>query len=217
MKRNRIFVMSFGLGGNSGDGITKDGNAYSSSWYLSGPDEFLKYIPKHYDPSEVDGCIVIDKREVLERCPASRSGRRCARPFWATERLTASRTSRASRTALCLMRSPRAMGSSAAWPHSPLSPSPIRAMNPAHSISSARLRTPPGGRGTVLALVFCTASPRRTSSGHRLREDPRRTPSSSRRGRWSTAALSLSRKPPRAFYPSKPTVLASGSLTRSST
>jgi hypothetical protein len=69
MKRNRIYVMSFGLGGNSGDGISKDGNVYSSSWYLSGPDEFLTYIPKHYDPSEVDGCLVIDKREVLEKKP----------------------------------------------------------------------------------------------------------------------------------------------------
>ena len=63
MKRNRIFVMSFGLGGNSGDGVTKDGNTYSSSWYLSGPDEFVKLIPGHYDPAEVDGCIVIDKHE----------------------------------------------------------------------------------------------------------------------------------------------------------
>ena len=69
MRRNRIFVMSFGLGGNSGDGISKDGNVYSSSWYLSSPDEFLKCIPSRYDPAEVDGCIVIDKREVLEQSP----------------------------------------------------------------------------------------------------------------------------------------------------
>ena len=67
MSRDRIFVMSFGLGGNSGDGITKHGNTYSSSWYLNGPDEFVKLIPDHYDPSEVDGCIVIDKREALEK------------------------------------------------------------------------------------------------------------------------------------------------------
>ena len=29
----------------------------------------MKYIPKHYDPGEVDGCLVIDKREVLEQSP----------------------------------------------------------------------------------------------------------------------------------------------------
>ncbi len=68
-ERDRIYVMSFGLGGNSGDGVTKDGNKYSSSWYLRGPDEFLTYIPKHYDPAEVDGCVIIDKREVLEVSP----------------------------------------------------------------------------------------------------------------------------------------------------
>jgi hypothetical protein len=69
MSRNRIFVMSFGLGGNSGDGVTKDGNSYSSSWYLNGPDEFVRLIPEHYNPGEVDGCLVIDKREVLEKSP----------------------------------------------------------------------------------------------------------------------------------------------------
>jgi hypothetical protein len=68
-KGDRIFVMSFGLGGNSGDGITKSDNVYSSSWYLKGPDEFVKLIPDHYDPGEVDGCLVIDKREVLEASP----------------------------------------------------------------------------------------------------------------------------------------------------
>jgi hypothetical protein len=69
MNRDRIYVMSFGLGGNSGDGITKSGNVYSSSWYLNGPDEFVRLIPEHYNPGEVDGCIVIDKREVLETRP----------------------------------------------------------------------------------------------------------------------------------------------------
>jgi hypothetical protein len=68
-KGDRIFVMSFGLGGNSGDGISKDGNTYTSSWYLSGPDEFVKLIPDHYDPREVDGCLGIDKREALEARP----------------------------------------------------------------------------------------------------------------------------------------------------
>jgi hypothetical protein len=69
MSRDRIYVMSFGLGGNSGDGITKHGSTYSSSWYLNGPDEFIRLIPQHYDPREVDGCFVIDKREVLEERP----------------------------------------------------------------------------------------------------------------------------------------------------
>ncbi len=69
MKRDRIFVMSFGLGGNSGAGITSTGNTYSSSWYLKGPDEFVKLISQHYNPSEVDGCLVVDKREVLEVSP----------------------------------------------------------------------------------------------------------------------------------------------------
>jgi hypothetical protein len=67
--RDRIFVMSFGLGGNSGDGITKPGNVYTSSWYLKGPDEFVSLIPEHYHPGEVDGCLVIDKREALEARP----------------------------------------------------------------------------------------------------------------------------------------------------
>ena len=67
--RDRNFVKSFGVGGNSGDGITKEGNVYSSSWYLNSPDEFLKCIPKHYDPGDVDSCLIIDKREVLERSP----------------------------------------------------------------------------------------------------------------------------------------------------
>jgi hypothetical protein len=69
MNGGRILVMSFGLGGNSGDGVTKDGNVYSTSWYLNGPDEFLECIPSHYDPNEVDGCFVVDKRDVLEATP----------------------------------------------------------------------------------------------------------------------------------------------------
>ena len=68
-KRNRIFVMCFGLAGNHGEGVSADGNSYSTSWYLRGPDEFLECIPSHYKPSEVDGCIIIDKRAVLEERP----------------------------------------------------------------------------------------------------------------------------------------------------
>jgi hypothetical protein len=33
------------------------------------PDESVKAIPGNYDPSEVDGCVVIDKREVLDKNP----------------------------------------------------------------------------------------------------------------------------------------------------
>jgi hypothetical protein len=66
---SKIKVMSFGLGGNHGDGVSSSGNSYSSSWYLGSPDEFVRCIPGHYDPSEVDGCLVIDKREVVDKNP----------------------------------------------------------------------------------------------------------------------------------------------------
>ena len=80
MSHGRILVMSFGLGGNAGDGISSDGNTYSSSWYLDGPDAFLRCIPGHYDPAEVDGCIVIDKRKCSRRVHRSRSDRHCVTP-----------------------------------------------------------------------------------------------------------------------------------------
>jgi hypothetical protein len=65
----KIHVMSFGLGGNHGDGVSDSGNTFTSSWYLNSPDEFVKLIPGHYDPAEVDGCLVVDKREVLDKNP----------------------------------------------------------------------------------------------------------------------------------------------------
>src|SRR5262245_30205504 len=68
-KRNRIFVMCFGLAGNHGNGVSADGNSFSTSWYLRGPDEFVKCVGEHYKPSEVDGCIIIDNRAVLEERP----------------------------------------------------------------------------------------------------------------------------------------------------
>ena len=69
MYHGKIHVMSFGLGGNHGDGVSNSGNTFTSSWYLNSPDEFVKAIPGHYDPSEVDGCVIIDKREVLDKNP----------------------------------------------------------------------------------------------------------------------------------------------------
>ncbi len=65
----KIHVMSFGLGGNHGDGVSTTGNTYTTSWYLSSPEQFVECIPGHYDPSEVDGCVVIDKREILDQKP----------------------------------------------------------------------------------------------------------------------------------------------------
>ncbi len=58
----KLHVMSCGLGGNQGDGVSDSGNTFTSSWYLSSPEQFLECIPGHYDPSEVDGCLVVDKR-----------------------------------------------------------------------------------------------------------------------------------------------------------
>jgi hypothetical protein len=69
MYHGRIHVMSFGLGGNHGDGVSNSGNTFTSSWYLNSPEQFVECIPGHYDPSEVDGCMVIDKREVLDSNP----------------------------------------------------------------------------------------------------------------------------------------------------
>ena len=45
----KLHVMSFGLGGNHGDGVSRSGNTYSSSWYLGSPEEFVEAIPSHYD------------------------------------------------------------------------------------------------------------------------------------------------------------------------
>jgi hypothetical protein len=65
-QNGQIRVMAFGLGGNRGEGISANGNTYSTSWYLMSPDEFLKAIPNHYEPAEVDGCIIVDMRAALE-------------------------------------------------------------------------------------------------------------------------------------------------------
>jgi hypothetical protein len=65
----KLHVMSFGLGGNHGDRVSSRRNAYSSSWYLGSSDEFVEATPRHFDPSEVDGCLVIDKREAVDKNP----------------------------------------------------------------------------------------------------------------------------------------------------
>lgn len=72
---DKLMIMSFGLGGNSGDGVSADGNRFSSSWYLRDPDEFVRYIGRDakgygYDPASVDGCIVLDKRAILREHPS---------------------------------------------------------------------------------------------------------------------------------------------------
>jgi hypothetical protein len=69
MYHGKIHVMSFGLGGNHGDGVSDSGNTFTSSWYLSSPEQFLECIPGHYEPKEVDGCLVVDKRAVLDQRP----------------------------------------------------------------------------------------------------------------------------------------------------
>ena len=90
MSRDRIFVMSFGLGGNSGDGITKDGNTYSSSWYLNGPDEFLQYIPSTM--TQVRSMAAWSSTNgKCSRSPRARdSGAYVQSPLWARARSTAS-------------------------------------------------------------------------------------------------------------------------------
>jgi hypothetical protein len=66
--KRKYLIMSFGLGGNGADGI--DGkNRFHSSWYI-GPEELPRYlVPGHYDPVEMEGCLLIDKRAVLEERP----------------------------------------------------------------------------------------------------------------------------------------------------
>jgi hypothetical protein len=69
MHHGKMKIMSFGLGGNSGEGVSDSGGCFSSSWYLSSPDQFFECIPEYYSPREVDGCLVVDKRAVLEERP----------------------------------------------------------------------------------------------------------------------------------------------------
>lgn len=64
----KYYVMSFGLGGNGAEGI-ENGNLFHSSWYI-GPEELQRYlVPEHYDPESMEGCMLIDKRAVLENNP----------------------------------------------------------------------------------------------------------------------------------------------------
>jgi hypothetical protein len=69
-KHSKLYVMSFGLGGNCGKGISKHGNKYSSSWYLK-PDELQHYIDnEHYSKEELEGCWLIDTCDVLRKKPS---------------------------------------------------------------------------------------------------------------------------------------------------
>ena len=66
--KRRYIVMGFGLGGNGADGI-EGKNKFHSSWYI-GPEELPRYlVPEHYDPEQMEGCWLIDKRAVLEERP----------------------------------------------------------------------------------------------------------------------------------------------------
>jgi len=60
--------MSFGLGGNGGDGI-EGNNSFHSSWYI-GPDELQRYIDAgNYPAEEMEGCWLVDKIALLEQKP----------------------------------------------------------------------------------------------------------------------------------------------------
>jgi len=61
--------MSFGLGGNLANGISKHGHSYTSSWYLE-PDELQQYINNgRYPAEEMEGCWLVDKRAVVLQQP----------------------------------------------------------------------------------------------------------------------------------------------------
>ena len=64
----RYKIMVFGLGGNGAD-ILEGSQISHSSWYLK-PDELQKYIcDEHYKPSEMEGCILVDIRDVVSKNP----------------------------------------------------------------------------------------------------------------------------------------------------
>ena len=68
----KYMIMTFGLGGNGAEILDTDNhNSVShSSWYLK-PEELQKYICNdHYKPSEMEGCILVDLREVVEKSPS---------------------------------------------------------------------------------------------------------------------------------------------------
>lgn len=64
----KYLIMSFGLGGNGAKGIAGK-NWFDSSWYI-GPDQLQRHIDSgNYPSAEIEGCILIDKCQVLEDRP----------------------------------------------------------------------------------------------------------------------------------------------------
>jgi hypothetical protein len=65
-------IMTFGLGGNGADIIDDKPDEHMcatshSSWYLK-PDELQRYIcNEHYKPEEIEGCILVNIRDVVEK------------------------------------------------------------------------------------------------------------------------------------------------------
>lgn len=68
-KHDKLFVMTFGRGGNHGYGITSDGNVFTRSWYLA-PDELQRVLDSgRYSVAEMEGCVLIDLLKVVDRDP----------------------------------------------------------------------------------------------------------------------------------------------------
>lgn len=68
-QRTQYVIMGFGFGGNHGDGFDANGHVFSSSWYLR-PEQLQQYISNgHYPADQMEGCILIDKRAVLQERP----------------------------------------------------------------------------------------------------------------------------------------------------
>ena len=145
----------------------------------TGPDEFVKLIPDHYDPLEVDGCIVIDKRDVLEQSPGLAFRAPMCNARLGEGEIDRFREIKDVGSSLVLQAFAQGDGPAAipGGPRCDFHRGP-RARNQARSITSARSPTPRGGESTALASVFCTANRARTSIGRPLLETPRRTPSS---------------------------------------
>ena len=70
MPKSTYVVMTFGLGGNHADGYNESfGCKFTSSWYI-GPEELKKYIDSgHYEPESIEGCWLVDQREVVKANP----------------------------------------------------------------------------------------------------------------------------------------------------
>jgi hypothetical protein len=172
MKDGKLHVMSFGLGGNHGDGVSKDGNSYQSSWFLNGPDEFVEAIPGRYDPAEVNSYLVIDKREVVDKNPGltTRAPLRDAR-------LGAGEISRFNdkfHGVSTLMLHAFAQGNvqQRSLPAIAAYSLVAKIDGPGPLDYSALPRKPPGGSSTVPASSSCTVSPSPISNGRLPSEIP---------------------------------------------